>query len=263
MATTPEKLRTLRQQKELSQEEVAKVLGITRATYIQIEKGARDLKISELMSLCSLFEVSPGAFFNMEKPQGKVYEVCVEEAKPDYKSQERTVRISVPQNKVEIFKEVLIYILKKVGAKPSVGETVLYKLLYFIDFDYYEKYEEQLIGAVYIKNHYGPTPVEFSKVVEGMIEAGEIVKIPGKYFHHPQKKYIPTREPNLGLLNAEQIKHIDGVLDRLSDMNAADLSNYSHRDVPWISAEQGERLEYEAVFYRTAETSVRHYDDTT
>ena len=24
---------------------------------------------------------------------------------------------------------------------------VLYKILYFIDFDYYEKYEEQLVGA--------------------------------------------------------------------------------------------------------------------
>jgi len=31
--------------------------------------------------------------------------------------------------------------------------TVLYKILYFIDFDYYEKYEEQLMGALYIKNN--------------------------------------------------------------------------------------------------------------
>ena len=34
--------------------------------------------------------------------------------------------------------------------------TVLYKLLYFIDFDYYEKFEEQLVGATYIKNHLDP-----------------------------------------------------------------------------------------------------------
>ena len=42
---------------------------------------------------------------------------------------------------------------KKSAAKSNVGMTVLYKLLYFIDFDYYEKFEEQLIGATYIKNH--------------------------------------------------------------------------------------------------------------
>ena len=61
-----------------------------------------------------------------------------------------------------------MYVLSKVGSKPNVGESVLYKLLYFIDFNYYEKYEEQLIGATYIKNHYGPTPIEFVKIVEDM-----------------------------------------------------------------------------------------------
>ena len=60
------------------------------------------------------------------------------------------------------FKEVLLYILEKVGSKPNVGMTVLYKLLYFIDFDYYEKFEEQLLGATYIKNHF-TNPVEFKK----------------------------------------------------------------------------------------------------
>ena len=69
-----------------------------------------------------------------------------------------------PEN-LKKFKEVLLYILSKVGSKPNVGETVLYKLLYFIDFDYYEKFEEQFIGATYIKNHYGPTPIEFKKIV--------------------------------------------------------------------------------------------------
>ncbi|QQS18171.1 hypothetical protein IPL68_06065 [Candidatus Saccharibacteria bacterium] len=44
-----------------------------------------------------------------------------------------------PQTNPEKLREVLLYVLGKVGAKPNVGETVLYKLLYFIDFDYYEK----------------------------------------------------------------------------------------------------------------------------
>ena len=54
------------------------------------------------------------------------------------------MRINVPQKNFQKFKEVLIYILNSVGAKPNIGETVIYKLLYFIDFDYYEKHEEQL-----------------------------------------------------------------------------------------------------------------------
>jgi len=66
------------------------------------------------------------------------------------------MRIIISQANVKKFKEVFLYILEKVGARPNIGETALYKLLYFIDFDYYEKFEEQLIGAKYIKNHFGP-----------------------------------------------------------------------------------------------------------
>ena len=77
---------------------------------------------------------------------------------------EPQIRISDPQKNLEKFKEVFLYILNKVGSKPNIGETVIYKLLYFIDFNFYEKYEEQLIGAAYLKNRFGPTPVEFKKI---------------------------------------------------------------------------------------------------
>ena len=40
-----------------------------------------------------------------------------------------------------------------------------------------------------------------------------------------------------------------------------ELSEFSHKDIPWIGAEMNEVLEYEAVFYRTPETSVREYDE--
>lgn len=87
------------------------------------------------------------------------------------------IRINIPQKNIGKFKEVLLYILNKIGSKPNIGETVIYKLLYFIDFNYYEKYEEQLIGATYIKNHHGPTPKEFKKVINEMIKKGEIMKV--------------------------------------------------------------------------------------
>ncbi len=145
--------------------------------------------------------------------------------------------------------------------KTNVGETVLYKLLYFIDFDFYEKYEEQLIGATYIKNYHGPTPIEFKPIVEEMGKKGEIEKVRSKYFQYDQKKYLPRRKPDLSRLNAQEIKHIDEVLARLSNKNAQELSDYSHNDVPWITTEDGKPIEYEAVFYRSRKTSVRSYED--
>src|SRR5665811_2454349 len=71
-------------------------------------------------------------------------------------------RISVPHIKLSIFKNVLLYILERCAGKPNVGETVLYKLLYFSDFNYYELYEEHLSGARYRKLPYGPVPVSYT-----------------------------------------------------------------------------------------------------
>ena len=170
------------------------------------------------------------------------------------------MRIAVPQENKEKFKEVLLYILKKIGAKPNVGKTVIYKLLYFIDFDYYELYEEQLMGLTYIKNTYGPTPLNFDDFVKEMSDAKELEIVSSSYFSLSQTKYLPIREPNLDLLNAKELNHIDVTLDKYSDKTANQLSEFSHRDVPWIGTEEKEIIDYESVFYRTPETSVRDYE---
>ncbi|MDP2363098.1 MAG: Panacea domain-containing protein, partial [Ignavibacteria bacterium] len=178
-------------------------------------------------------------------------------------SVEHLIRISVPQKNLKKFKEVLLYILNKVGAKPNIGETVLYKILFYIDFDYYERYEEQLIGATYIKNHFGPTPKEFVKIVEKMENDKELMRVKDKYFSHPQTKYLPLREPDLSVVSGREIELIDEVLNKLSDMNANQISEYSHNDVPWLTTDEGKVIPYESVFYRTPPYSVRNYSEKT
>jgi len=252
-------IRTLRKKRDLTQEYIAGRLGLTRQTYGQVEHGDRELTIGEAKILADVLDISLQDLLD-ERESQVVVEVEGKE-KPSHEP-ESVMRISVPQKNLAKFREVLLYILCKVGGKPNIGETVLYKLLYFIDFDYYEKYEEQLIGATYIKNKHGPTPVEYKMIVDDMIEAGQLVRVPSRYFGHDQKKYLPVRDPDLTVLeNAREIAHIDSVLARLSDYNAMELSNLSHQDVPWIIAENLKPIDYEAVFYRTADTSARHYDD--
>ncbi|MFA4889074.1 MAG: Panacea domain-containing protein, partial [Candidatus Omnitrophota bacterium] len=133
--------------------------------------------------------------------------------------------------------------------------------LYFIDFDFYEKYEEQLIGATYLKNHYGPTPAEFKEIVKKMKKDKELTEVKDRYFQYPQTKYLPLRPPDLTKLKGNEIQIIDEVLERLSNNNANEISEYSHNDVPWLTTEKGEVIDYEKVFYRTKPYSVRNYSD--
>lgn len=251
-------IQQLRKKHNLTQEFLASEIGVSRPTYMQIEQGERDLTITEAEKLASIFGI---AFEDFRKGNSPTRKVILEKEKIHKKTAESEMRIVMPRANVKKFKEVLLYLLEKVGARANIGETAIYKLLYFIDFDYYEKFEEQLIGAKYIKNHFGPTPVEFKKITDQMIKRGEIDKIKSRYFQHDQKKYLPRRSADLKILSAQEIQHIDEVLARLAWKNATELSNYSHSDTPWRVHKIGEVISYETVFYRDDDHSVRNYED--
>ncbi len=252
------RVKALREANGMSQEILAKHMGIHRVALTQIESAQRELSAQELSRLSSALGISTDVILDLKKQ----IDVVLSSAESFMKSKVDLTRISVPQSKVDKFKEVFLYIIDRVGARANVGETVLFKLLYFIDFDFYEKYEEQLIGATYIKNTYGPTPAEFKKISELMIESGEIVQVKASRSGFQQKKYLPNREPDLSKLRAHEIKLIDDVLERLAHMGARQISEYSHGDIPWVTTEDQKPIEYEAVFYRTPQYSVRDYSES-
>lgn len=256
-------IKKLREEKGLSQGEVATVLGVSRPTYVSLEQGVRGVSLSEAAALAKLFDIS---LEDIRAGKVSAPEVILEKSTKKVAAKrmddEPRERISVPQERVEKFKKVLLYVLSKVGGKPNVGQTVLYKLLYFIDFDYYEKYEEQLIGARYMRNTHGPTPVAFAKIVEALEKEGKIETLKSKFYKYDQTKYLvnPQEPIDLAGLSGTEIAHIDWELNRLADLTATQISALSHKDTPWLVAKEKETLEYEYVFYRPEETSVREYE---
>lgn len=225
----------------ISQVEVAKILGISRPTYIKLENGISRPTEEQKALLASIFHVSKET---LEKNE------ITKELKIEVKPKE------IPRENIERFKQVLLYIVSKVGSRPNIGQTALYKLLYFIDFDFYQKYQKYLIGAKYIKNTFGPTPVSFAKISRDLIEDGELVEVNSKHFNYDQKKYLVTSEPDVSLLSAQELKHIDDELNRLASKSARELSDLSHKDTPWKVAKDRQELNYRHVFYRPDETSV-------
>ena len=252
------KIRQLRKQANVSQQDVAEAIGIARATYASLEADRRPPNLEELQKLSKYYEVSISELIGdvpmvVEEP-GVTYERAqdISDIEP---------REIDPKVKPEKLREVLLYVLNKVGAKPNVGETVLYKLLYFIDMDYYEKHGTSITGLTYIHNTYGPSPVkDFRAVVDDMRAHDELDIIETKFFNNKQKKYLPQTTPKLESLTASEIKHIDEELARLGDKNASELSDLSHKDMPWIATPDKKPIDYQLVMYRTAATTVREDD---
>jgi len=251
-----QRITELRKLKGLSQEDLAKGVKISRPSLAQIELGNRTVDILELQRLSIVLEFSLDDFVSKDFPVSQDIE-----SKEVVKAKKTSERISVPTLQVNKFKNVLLYILERCAGKPNVGETVLYKLLYFSDFNYYELYEEHLTGAKYRKLPYGPVPQKLDIIIGQMMEKGQIQRIKTEYYDKIQTRYIPLIKADLTELKASEKEVIDSVIQQLSDWSAAAISNYSHKDMPWLASKEGEEINYELAFYRDAPFSVRNYGD--
>ena len=251
-----QRITELRKMKGLSQEDLAKSVKISRPSLAQIELGNRSVDILELQKLSLILEFSLDDFMASDFSASQEIE-----GKDEKKVKEDEERISVPTLQISKFKNVLLYILERCAGKPNVGETVLYKLLYFSDFNYYELYEEHLTGAKYRKLPYGPVPQKLDTIIGQMIEKGQLQRVKTEYHGYPQTRYLPLEKADLTELRASEKEIIDRVIEQMSDWSAAAISNYSHKDMPWIASKEGEEINYELAFYRDAPFSVRNYGD--
>lgn len=243
------RIKRFREDLSFSQEELASKLGLPRPSISQIESGQRDISSMELVKLAKIFEVSVDDLLSPDLEE------------KEYKYSEKDLKM--PKFNKEKFKQVLLYILDKCGAKANVGETVLYKLLYFADFNYYELFEEYLTGASYRKISYGPAPCDFKDVVAEMIEDNQLKKVTTEYYGMPQKKYLPLVKADIDHWNwsAREKDVIDKVIANLSYMDATTIRDYSHNDIPWEVTKNKEMINYDAVFYRKPPYAVRPYSE--
>lgn len=250
------RLAELRKIRDWSQEDLAKRVNLSRSSLAQIELGNRSVNILELQRLSMELGFSLDDFMSEDFV---VHPELDNKKETDIHAVEE--RIAKPTLNVDKFKNVLLYLLEKCAGKPNVGETVLYKLLYFSDFNYYELYEEHLTGAQYRKLPFGPVPQKLNIIISEMIEKGTLKRVKTDYHDYPQTRYLPLEKPNLVLLKASETEIIDRVIEQMSNWSATAISNYSHKDLPWEVTDEGKEIDYELAFYREAPYSVRNYGD--
>ena len=162
---------------------------------------------------------------------------------------------------IEKFKQVLHYVINRCGYLENVGKTVLFKILYFIDFDYYELYEEKITGEQYRKLPLGPGPIHFEEAIKELEDEGKIERfaIPSGNFW--QQKFLSLEYPSAELLNRKELQLIGDDIDVYSRMNARRISEFSHKDIPYKATKDEDIINYEKVFYRDSIFSVREYED--
>ena len=144
------------------------------------------------------------------------------------------MRINTPKNCRKKLRQIVLYLTQKSRLRPFIWHNI-YSFLYFIDFDFYEKYECHLAGATYIKTD--DPQVGFLNLVDNLVDKKD----------EGVPEFLTIREKNV----------IKSVFKRLSKKNSNGLLELCQKDIPWRCAQEDETIEYESVFYRTPEYSVR------
>jgi transcriptional regulator with XRE-family HTH domain len=232
------KIKELREGMNLSQYDLAKQVGLSRVAFSQIECGNRGMEALELAKIAGFFGVSMNEILKDEQPA----------------EFNKKIVNSVVGNKfnAEKLRNVILYILEKCGGKPNIGETVLYKLLYFIDFDSFEKYGRSVTGMNYVRLQYGPVPTtkEYTPVIKSMVVNNELKIFTQEYFGRVQKRYVALVNHADNSLTASETTVIDMVVSRLSDMSATQIEGYAHGDIPWKVTADKQVIEYDLVIDR-------------
>ncbi|MDO5818808.1 MAG: Panacea domain-containing protein [Methanobrevibacter sp.] len=150
------------------------------------------------------------------------------------------------------FKMTLHYIIYKCGFRNTVGRTVLHKLLYFSDFNYFQKYGQSITNESYRKMERGPVPIHFEDAIAELVDEDKVRlgkrRLPcGKIMN----RYFSLEKPSIDL-KKEELEVINQVIKDLSHMNGKQIGEYSLADEPVKRTDSDEFVEYDLVFSRTS-----------
>jgi len=149
-------------------------------------------------------------------------------------------------------KKLILFILSNYN-NSKLTETKLQKLLYYCDFNYYEKYESSITGFYYHKNFYGPTIKILPMVLKELEEAGDIKRVVGSNFFGTPKTNYSVLTPGNELIETfsdSETLVIKQVNSDYEGLTAREISSLSHRDPPYVIATDQKKLDYEDVIYR-------------
>lgn len=217
MSKTPQlaqKVVGIRKRSGFTQEEIAKKLGVSRQSWILVEKGQRDLNTQELGRLSEIFGVDIVDFFKETPDTDKfrqMYFACIRFASDD---------------------------------RGGIPKTKLAKLLYLADFSSFFYNLEPISGVKYRRMQYGPVADAFFSLTEDLYEGGEIDIRP---MGDALIISASTREQPADKLNPKELKLIESICKLWKDRRTQEIVNFTHEQKPWKMCREGEYIPYELI----------------
>jgi len=154
------------------------------------------------------------------------------------------------------YQNAILYLCQKLGGKVN-GKKKLAKLLYFADFDFYEKNQKSITGDTYKALPMGPFPTTLEKITDEMSEKKllNIKKTEEREGYLPTEIYECLSKPDLSALDEEEKKMLDRIAIKYGHLTGKQLEELSHSEAPYAGTELKKEIPYDLTFYRGTDFS--------
>jgi uncharacterized phage-associated protein len=147
--------------------------------------------------------------------------------------------------------QVILFFLERIN-NVHLGRVKLMKLLYYVDFDHFEKYGRSITEARYRKLPHGPVPDKVDKVIEKM-EKNQLVKaVDVQHTNFARSRLIPVNgQFDPSFFTGDEFAILEAVACRWVDSTAAEIEAATHAEAPWASTQETKAIDYELAHYRS------------
>ena len=154
------------------------------------------------------------------------------------------------------YQNAVLYLCQKLKGEVR-GKKKLAKLLYFVDFDSYEKTQKSITGDIYRALPMGPVPSALEEITtemakQKMISIDQVAEREG---YNATEIYKCLTIPDPSVFNDAEKKMLDRVIIKYGHLTGKQLEELSHAEAPYIGTELKEEIPYELAFYRGTDFS--------
>ncbi len=216
-----QKIKELRTEKELSQEQVALAIGVSRPTYAAIESGKQSLNLEQAKELTKLFGIDIDSFLSGMVPNFDKYKQMI-----------------------------LSYLRMNLSEDEKVTKTKLAKMLYLADFAWFYEKSESMSGMQYRKITYGPVPDSYFRAIEELEQDGKIeitVKTDDEKTMYLIKESDSNKNEQINFLSKEELSLMKKIANKWRDKKTKDIVNFTHNQLPYFLCRDNEVIPYELI----------------
>lgn len=214
----------LRKSAGLSQEELSQKLGMSRPTLISVEKGERDITLSELKKISEIFDIP--------------IEIILDE---ELGTSAKLNLQKFSEKSLQKFHNLILQCIKYgSGEDGKITKTKLAKLVYLADFASYYKFLNPISGFEYRKFAQGPVAIEFFDIIDN----NESVCVEKK---DKAMLISLTEEPDNKILSPEELKLVQKICKKWKEANTQEIVDFTHNQIPWKICKEREVIPYSLI----------------